>query len=154
MLTSSWSSKLVDQPLSVRQSPRISSARGSMVGLPQGSNSRAPPSIWAEQVVGEARRGTGKPIPPPIWRCDARGGRNRPPGSYPAARPPFNVGRCFGANNAGETPPLCSPRCLPSRIALFHIRFRVLVAAQGCGRPWLRRAWTLASALLAGEAGK
>jgi hypothetical protein len=41
-------------------------------------NSRAPPlgTIW---VVGEARRGMGKPMPPPIWRCDARSGRNHVP---------------------------------------------------------------------------
>jgi hypothetical protein len=71
----------------------------------------------------------------------------------PAARPPFNVDWSFGANNEGETP-ICSSRCLPSRMTLVRIEFRALVATQGRGQPWLRRGWLLASALLAGEEEK
>jgi hypothetical protein len=66
------------------------------------------------------------------------------------ARPQELAGQAPSDIIEGETPP-CSSRCLPSCLALFCARFCALVAAQGYGRPWLRRDWTLAFARLAGE---
>jgi hypothetical protein len=105
---------------------------------------RGPESgMWAGMSLGPPAADLGNPVWSHRPGQDEIARRNR----TPAARPPFNVGRSFGASNEGETPPFSS-RCLPSRMALLRIGFRALVAAQGCGWPWLRRGLTLASTLL------
>jgi hypothetical protein len=75
--------------------------------------------------VGVARRGMRKPrAPPPIWWCDAQGGRNRSP-SFHRSRGP--------ANHRGPPPPLhANPDMEPSscsptsylRVAYLRLEFR------------------------------
>jgi hypothetical protein len=101
--------------------------------------------MWAGMSLGPPAADLGHPV----W--SHRPGQDKITRRIrtPVARPPFNVGRSFGASNEGETPPFSSC-CLPSRMALLRIGFCALVAAQDYGRPWLRRGWTLVSTLLTG----